>query len=140
MRSSKVPLGSSMRACSSPGHGPAIRVGLFDSSSTPRELASRRAGSMVTTQAVRPRRAASRAMAAEVVVFPTPPDPQQMTIDRSRTTSPMVAGAGRRSSGPVGRAGRSRGHRIGLVEGLDAPAEGRLRVSSSRGPMASANR
>ena len=36
------------------GQSPSIRVGLLESSSTPRELASRRAGSIVTTQAVRP--------------------------------------------------------------------------------------
>ena len=69
-----------------------MRVGRLVRVSSPSELASRRAGSMVTTQARRPSRAAWRAKAAAVVVLPTPPEPQQMTIDRSSTTSSMAAG------------------------------------------------
>ena len=91
-RSSNVPFGSSIMACSSPGHGPSIRVGRLVRSSRPRELASRLAGSMVTTQAVRPRRAASRANAAAVVVLPTPPEPQHTMIDLSVTTCSIEVG------------------------------------------------
>ena len=52
---------------------------------------------MVTTQARRPRRAASSAKAADTVVLPTPPEPQHTTMARSATSSesPIVPlGAG----------------------------------------------
>ena len=78
-----------MRAQSSPGQGPSIRRAELVRVLSPRASASRRAGSMVTTQALRPRRAPSRAKAAEMVVLPTPPDPQHTTIDRSSTRSEM---------------------------------------------------
>ena len=55
------------------------RRGSLDSSSSPRASASRFAGSIVTTQAFRPRRAPSRAIAAAHVVLPTPPGPAQIT-------------------------------------------------------------
>ena len=125
-----------MRAWSSPGQGPSIRVGWLVRSSRPSALASRRAGSMVTTQARRPSRAAWRAKAAAVVVLPTPPDPQQMTIDRSRATRSMVV------SGPAvvvsGRHGEDRRRRRG---GPRPPRPGRaLSTSSSAGPMEAVNR
>ncbi len=45
----------------------------------PRACASRLAGSMVNTTTVRPYSAARTAMAAAVVVLPTPPAPQHTT-------------------------------------------------------------
>jgi hypothetical protein len=45
---------------------------------SPKEVASRFAGSIVTTTVLLPSRAARRAMAALRVVFPTPPVPQVM--------------------------------------------------------------
>ncbi len=50
--------------------------------SSPSVLASRLAGSIVTTTALRPRRAPSSASTAAVVVLPTPPVPQQTTTWR----------------------------------------------------------
>ena len=54
--------------------------GVLSSSPRPRDCASRRAGSMVSTTTLRPASAARTASAADVVVLPTPPEPQQMTI------------------------------------------------------------
>src|SRR2546427_2986367 len=59
----------------------------------PRASASRLAGSMVTTQVWRPRRAPSMAMAADTVVLPTPPGPAQMTICPSRADSRLTTGS-----------------------------------------------
>ncbi len=50
-------------------------------------LARRLAGSMVTTTALRPRRAPSMASVAAVVVLPTPPVPQQRSTWRCSTSS-----------------------------------------------------
>ncbi len=63
----------------------AAAVGLVDSrdprgvlsrSVSPIDCASRRAGSIVSTTALRPCSAARSASAADVVVLPTPPEPQ----------------------------------------------------------------
>ncbi len=59
------------------------------SSLIPSAFASRFAGSMVTTATFIPRAAMPIASAADVVVFPTPPEPAQMTMrlpSRSGTT------------------------------------------------------
>src|SRR5205807_4835097 len=66
------------------------RLGLLARASRPRASASRLAGSMVTTQVWRPRRAPSMAMAADTVVLPTPPGPAQMTICPSRADSRLT--------------------------------------------------
>ena len=50
------------------------------SSGRPSELASRFAGSIVSTATFLPRRRHPSAIAAEVVVLPTPPEPAQMQI------------------------------------------------------------
>ena len=47
---SKVDLVSSIKAHSSPHHAPSTRLGVLVSESSPKASASRRAGSMVTTQ------------------------------------------------------------------------------------------
>ena len=86
--SSKVRLASSIIAHSSPRTSmpwPARRAGStrwgsLPSSSTPSALASRRAGSMVTTATRAPSAARPMASAADVVVLPTPPEPAQMTM------------------------------------------------------------
>ena len=117
------------------GPGPVDPAGpCWSGSSDPRASASRLAGSMVTTQARRPRRAASRAKAAETVVLPTPPDPQQTTIDRSSTrsaTGPARPGWARPtaapSGGPLGSAGIGRG-----VGGLGAEASTPAARASAR--------
>src|SRR5918993_1207607 len=54
--------------------------GELESRSSPSAWASRRAGSMVSTQVRRPAWAAHSATAAAVEVLPTPPDPQHTTI------------------------------------------------------------
>src|SRR4051812_46646701 len=59
---------------------PATGRGVLSRASIPIDWASRRAGSMVRTTTRRPRSAARRARAAEVVVLPTPPDPQHTMI------------------------------------------------------------
>src|SRR5918995_920707 len=89
MRASKVRLESSMRAHSSPSNGPSTRRGSLPSSSSPSESASRFAGSMVTTATFRPRSAIPMAIAAAVVVLPTPPEPAQTTIRRPSSSSSM---------------------------------------------------
>ncbi len=77
--SSKVRLGSSIIAHSSPASpSTSTRRSSLPSSVRPSELASRRAGSIVSTATFFPRAAMPRAIAAEVVVFPTPPEPAQM--------------------------------------------------------------
>jgi hypothetical protein len=83
MSSSNVRLGSSIIAHSSPRNGavaPASRSGStrrgsFSSSWSPSALARRLAGSIVTTATLAPSAAMPSAIAAEVVVLPTPPDP-----------------------------------------------------------------
>ena len=59
---------------------PATSRGVLSSSVRPIDCASRRAGSMVSTQTVRPCSAARSASAAAVVVLPTPPAPQHTMI------------------------------------------------------------
>ena len=84
---------------------PSMRLGVFDSDSSPRASASRLAGSMVTTH-VRAALAGppSRAMTAAVVVLPTPPEPVQTMTSCSRD-EPGQLGRARRPSagGPAGR-------------------------------------
>ena len=77
---SNVRLASSIIAHSSPSTSQSTRVGSLESSLSPSALASRRAGSIVTTATFSPRSASPSATAAAVVVLPTPPEPAQMTI------------------------------------------------------------
>ena len=79
--SSKVRRMSSIIACNSPGTSGSsgTRCGELPRSLTPNAWASRRAGSMVNTTTLRPYSAARSAMAAAVVVLPTPPAPQHTT-------------------------------------------------------------
>ena len=79
---SKVRFASSIMAHSSPRPSMSTRRGSLSSSSSPSALASRRAGSMVTTATFLPSSASPSATAAAVVVLPTPPEPAQMTIRR----------------------------------------------------------
>ena len=88
MTSSKVALASSIIAHSSPfistpclakSFGSTSR-GSLPSSSSPSELARRLAGSMVTTATLAPSAAMPMAIAADVVVLPTPPEPPQMQM------------------------------------------------------------
>src|SRR5437763_13794185 len=84
---------SSCMAYSSPPFAvPFTCRGVLSSSVRPSDWASRRAGSMVSTTTCRPCSAARSARAADVVVLPTPPAPQQTTIrvppsDRTRSMS-----------------------------------------------------
>src|SRR6185437_6389994 len=86
--SSKVRRMSSIIACSSPGTSAAsgTRCGVLTRPLTPSACASRLAGSIVKTQTLRPYSAARSAIAAAVVVLPTPPAPQHTTtrLDVSR--------------------------------------------------------
>ena len=80
--SSKVRLVSSIIAHSSLAPGRARRspdAVSLSSSPSPSDWASRRAGSMVSTATLRPASAAYSAIAAAVVVLPTPPEPQVTT-------------------------------------------------------------
>jgi len=65
--------------------------GRFPSDSTPIASASRRAGSIVSTNAWRPRRAASNASAAATVVLPEPPQPTQTITSRSASIASSLA-------------------------------------------------
>ncbi len=65
---------------------PGTGRGVLSRASMPIDWARRRAGSMVSTTTLRPRSAARRASAAEVVVLPTPPDPQHTMIPRLRSS------------------------------------------------------
>ncbi len=56
----------------------------------PIDCASRRAGSMVSTTTLRPRSAARSASAADVVVLPTPPEPQQTMMPVRRVVEQRV--------------------------------------------------
>ncbi len=60
-----------------PSRTPGTGRGTLSSFSMPIDCASRRAGSMVSTTTLRPCSAARSASAADVVVLPTPPEPQQ---------------------------------------------------------------
>ena len=82
----------------------------------PIDWASRRAGSMVSTTTLRPRSAARSASAAEVVVLPTPPEPQHTMIPVPRVVEQGVdverraaRRAGRTRAGPTAGA-RDAGH------------------------------
>src|SRR5918996_2164988 len=100
--SSKVCLASSIIAHSSPSPvsipadsnsaGSTWRS-VLPSSGSPSESASRLAGSMVSTATRRPRAAIPAAIAAEVVVFPTPPDPAQMhtRLPSSSSATPAIS-------------------------------------------------
>ena len=85
--SSKVALASSIMAQSSPplvstpaseNSAGSTRRSSLPSSGRPSESASRLAGSIVSTATFFPRAAIPTAIAAELVVFPTPPEPAQM--------------------------------------------------------------
>ena len=96
--SSKVALASSIIAHSSPfistpcfsNSAGSTRRASLPSSFRPSESASRLAGSIVSTQTFRPCAAIPVAIAAEVVVLPTPPEPAQMQISLPSRTSPSV--------------------------------------------------
>ena len=91
--SSKVRFMSSIIASRDPPADrsiPGIGAGVLSSSDSPRDWASRRAGSMVSTTVRRPASAARTPRAAAVVVLPTPPEPQQ--------TMMCVAGSASRAS------------------------------------------
>ena len=70
----------------------------------PIDCASRRAGSMVSTTTLRPRSAARSASAAEVVVLPTPPEPQQTMIPVRGVVEQRVDVEARRDGGRPWRA------------------------------------
>src|SRR4051812_9788569 len=85
---------------------PTTGVGTLPSSVIPIDWARRRAGSMVSTTTFRPRSAARRANAADVVVFPTPPEPQQTMMpvrgsSSSASTSSDCGLVDRAASGPT---------------------------------------
>ena len=61
------------------------------SSGRPSELARRLAGSIVSTQTFSPCAAMPIAIAADVVVLPTPPEPAQMQISLPSSRSPTFA-------------------------------------------------
>ena len=61
----------------------------------PSACASRLAGSMVSTTTVRPYSAARSAIAAAVVVLPTPPAPQHTTTRLDRVVQDRAPGRGR---------------------------------------------
>ena len=79
-RSASCPASSrrGCRRCRCRVRGPG--AGCCRARATPRDWASRRAGSMVSTTTLRPASAARRASAAALVVLPTPPAPQTTTI------------------------------------------------------------
>ena len=89
---------SSIIACSSPGTSGAsgTRCGVLPRSLMPSAWASRLAGSMVSTTTVRPYSAARNAIAAAVVVLPTPPAPQHTTtrLEVSARIAPMSRAGG----------------------------------------------
>src|SRR5690242_6470003 len=91
--SSNVRRMSSIIACSSPDTSGAsgTRWGTLPRLLMPSAWASRLAGSIVSTTTVRPYSAARSAIAAAVVVFPTPPAPQHTTtrFALSRRIEPM---------------------------------------------------
>src|SRR4029453_13070983 len=125
---------SSMAAHSSPrGSIPASGnraggtwVSTLPNRSSPRALASRRAGSTVMTSTFPPRWAAAMAAAdADVVVLPTPPDPQQITISLAA------------SSGSSDEAGGADGEWRAAAIGVSVPQLGRQSLGDlARGPDA----
>ena len=83
---------------------PATGRGVLSSSAMPIDCASRRAGSIVSTTTRRPRSAARSPRAAEVVVLPTPPEPQHTmmpTEGSSRRPSTSRRGAALVDCGPT---------------------------------------
>ena len=129
---------SSMRADSRPPAGAtpsgshssrSISWAVSDRASRPRALASRLAGSIVTTTALRPWRAPARARTAAVVVFPTPPLPQHTMIGCS---------AASRASGPSATPVASITPPTGRASTPAVRAS--ARTSSSPGPMSAENR
>src|ERR687893_640981 len=70
------------------------RRSVFPSSGRPSESASRFAGSIVSTATFLPRAAMPAAIAAEVVVLPTPPEPAQMhtRLSARRSATDAVGG------------------------------------------------
>src|SRR6266403_1831877 len=98
-RRSHAPFWSSIIAASEPRATTPWRArtagstarGSSPSAPTPSESASRRAGSIVSTTARRPRSAPQSAIAAAVVVLPTPPEPTQMTTRWSRTRASSIS-------------------------------------------------
>ena len=121
------------------------RLASLPSSSSPSESASRFAGSIVSTQTFSPRAAIPVAIAAEVVVLPTPPEPAQM-----QTSLPSRSSLDRRHQARASCAQASRGLDVelrleeegqGLDRRLDAAAQagqlgalasGRARARRSR--------
>src|SRR5262245_42883423 len=89
---------SSIIACSSPltSGASGTRCGVLPRSLIPSAWASRLAGSMVSTTTVRPYSAARNAIAAAVVVLPTPPAPQHTTtrLEVSVRIEPMSRAGG----------------------------------------------
>src|SRR5690242_3349371 len=96
--SSNVRRMSNIIACSSPDTSGAsgTRWGTLPRLLMPSAWASRLAGSIVSTTTVRPYSAARSAIAAAVVVFPTPPAPQHTTtrLALSRRIDPMSRATG----------------------------------------------
>src|SRR4051794_23082470 len=127
MTSSNVRLASSIIAQSSPSSASFSTLrGSFPSSSRPSELARRLAGSIVTTATLRPRAAIPSAIAADVVVLPTPPDPAQMQTRLPSSISATFTADDCRSrihwccAGAAGRGGRgSSGEQADLAEDRD---------------------
>src|SRR5919108_1365180 len=112
--SSKVAFASSIIAHSSP---PSVSTpaslnsagstwrSSFPSSGRPSESARRLAGSIVSTETFLPRAAIPAAIAAEVVVLPTPPEPAQMhtRLPSSSSATPAISfprGCGRSFGSP----------------------------------------
>ena len=132
MSSSNVRLASSIIAHSSPRISipwPANRAGStsrgsLPSSVEPERVARRRAGSIVTTATRGPSAARPIAIAADVVVLPTPPEPAQMT-----TRLPSQAVAHSAPSSSVASLLRARRDRATAEAGTAAwgPARGRAR-------------
>ena len=91
------------------------RLASLPSSFSPSESASRLAGSIVSTQTFRPRAAIPVAIAAEVVVLPTPPEPAQMQMSLPSRISPTagISRASPRAAGPPRRRAPARRGRAG---------------------------
>src|SRR6476646_4707405 len=107
---------SSIIASSEPpdaGSTPGTGRGMLSSFSMPIDCARRRAGSMVSTTTLRPRSAARRASAADVVVLPTPPEPQHTMMPVPRSSS--RASTSRLAAGPACGPTRPRVRVLGRV-------------------------
>ena len=90
--SSKVRLASSIIAQSSPVASTSTRRSSLPSSGRPSESGEPPGGSIVSTATFLPRAAMPRAIAADVVVLPTPPEPAQMQIS-FRSSQPAITAA-----------------------------------------------